>query len=463
MNASAVTFMYVLIGQLFAFSACFLLMGPRDRTVLIWISSNAVGALGIFCAIEGTGVGSTLSAIGGSLNITSGLIKAVALADPRFRVRRNRVLRICIAIGIAAAVIIAVVIDTPYRFLLLSIGLIAASVAGLVSILSNRRWLGLRPTGPFVVMIALLMAGTIAQTGNAYPFGPQTVLLDQSRIGVFNFAMYCTLIMVMQFLFLSLLMARNSRAEQAQSRREARLYTAVKVTKASLHEAEAVAEERQNLIKMLTHEVRQPLNTAQAVLQSIGNDISAPSLNATNVKSKLNNALTVLSAVTLSISNSLLGATLISNRRKAQLETVDICEVAQLAFLDVSARDRRRINLKFAQPCIFTEADPIVLRLALRNLLENAVKYSPAETPILFEITLDEASLALQFSVTNQIIDATMLDGDIFARNKRGADSRYDGDGLGLFIVNEVAAMHAGKLSYNLADDTVTFQLEIPA
>jgi signal transduction histidine kinase len=56
-----------------------------------------------------------------------------------------------------------------------------------------------------------------------------------------------------------------------------------------------------------------------------------------------------------------------------------------------------------------------------------------------------------------------MLDGDLFARNTRGADRRYGGDGLGLFIVNEVAKMHGGLLHFDIAGDKVTFRLEIPA
>ncbi len=56
-----------------------------------------------------------------------------------------------------------------------------------------------------------------------------------------------------------------------------------------------------------------------------------------------------------------------------------------------------------------------------------------------------------------------MLEGDIFARNKRGVDSRYNGDGLGLFIVKEVAEMHGGMLDHKITGDQVTFQLEIPA
>jgi signal transduction histidine kinase len=137
--------------------------------------------------------------------------------------------------------------------------------------------------------------------------------------------------------------------------------------------------------------------------------------------------------------------------------------VSQLAYLDINPSSQTRIDVQFEQPHIYAEADPIVLRLAIRNLLENAVKYSPADTPIVFKIATDEDKLGIQFSVTNNIVEMAMLDGDLFARNKRGADSRYGGDGLGLFIVNEVAKMHGGSLRYDIAGSEVTFLLEIPA
>lgn len=233
--------------------------------------------------------------------------------------------------------------------------------------------------------------------------------------------------------------------------------------KAIYDETSALSNEREQLIKMLTHEVRQPLNTAQAALQSITADVAMSELKGQSIKSKLDNTLSVLNNITLSISNSLVGATLISNRREADRKSVDVCDVSQLAYLDLNASDRIRIDLQFAQPYIYADVDPIVLRLALRNLLENAVKYSPANTPIIFKIDTDEDRLMLQFSVRNHIIDKGMLGGDIFGRNKRGVDNRYGGEGLGLFIVTEVAAMHEGTSHFDVDGNEVTFYLEIPA
>lgn len=164
----------------------------------------------------------------------------------------------------------------------------------------------------------------------------------------------------------------------------------------------------------------------------------------------------------LSISNSILGATLITHGRPSQLQSIDLCDVSQLALLDIEPLQRSRIHQKFEQPVIYTDADPIILRLAIRNLLENALKYSPSGTPILFELVTDEEKLALVIRVTNTIKDQSTLNADIFERNKRGVDSLYEGSGLGLYIVRAVAKLHNGDVSYYfLSDHQVAFELTI--
>ncbi|MFN3452417.1 MAG: sensor histidine kinase, partial [Sphingorhabdus sp.] len=163
------------------------------------------------------------------------------------------------------------------------------------------------------------------------------------------------------------------------------------------------------------------------------------------------------------ISNSILGATLITKGRPTVLEQINLCDVSQLALLDLDQSQRQRIQQSFEQPVIYADADPIVLRLAIRNLLENALKYSPADTSVLFELVADEERLAMVIRVTNELIDPAMLSDDIFERNRRGVDSQYAGYGLGLYIVKEVAEMHHGELGYHVADGKVAFELSIPA
>lgn len=453
----------VFIGQILAFSACLILLGLRDTMARLWLLSNVADIAGLLLFATTGEDAYRFWAYGGSLAISSFVLKAFVLAGGRWGGRYHRAMIVLMAISLVSAVIMSVVINTPYRMLLGVIGMGCATGATLLGILGNRRWLGLRPTGPLAFTLATAIIVLFALVGRAYPFAPQTIVFEPSATGVSNFLLMGMFSMLMQFIYLALIFARDNRTRQAIVNRETRLFSAAKINRAVLIETRALADERQNLIKMLTHEVRQPLNTAQAALQSIATDVTALKIQDVAVKAKLDNTLTVLNAITLSISNSLLGATLISKRKKPRLETINISDVAQLAYLDIDIAEQHRINFQFTEPYLYTDADPMVLRLALRNLLENAVKYSPAGTPIVFKIEANEDRLAVQFAVTNGIIDKAMLAGDIFARHKRGVDSSYNGDGLGLFIVKEVTEMHEGTLRYDIVGNEVTFVMEIPA
>jgi signal transduction histidine kinase len=58
-------------------------------------------------------------------------------------------------------------------------------------------------------------------------------------------------------------------------------------------------------------------------------------------------------------------------------------------------------SAQLEQPLIYADAAAIILRLAIRNFLENVLKYSPSGSPILFEMVTDEEKLPLVIRVTN--------------------------------------------------------------
>src|SRR6185295_14006227 len=108
------------------------------------------------------------------------------------------------------------------------------------------------------------------------------------------------------------------------------------------------------------------------------------------------------------------------------------------------------------------EADGELLGLALRQLLDNALKYSPPASSIEIRASAEDD---FRLSVTNSgsLIPAT----DrlrIFERFYRGGHARQvPGTGLGLAIVEEIAHMHGGTLSVNSSSEAgTTFTLSLP-
>lgn len=453
------------IGELAAFSFCLYCLRSKQLSVSVWLASNFVGIIGMFYAGGVFGTGSADGkAIGAALTIFGGCLKAVALSDFKFKNRRNMLANLLVIVTFGSAVIILTSSDLSHRLLYILIATCTSLLAAIGYLTANRRWLGLRPLGPVIFILSLMIIAAIVKLSNTYPLGTQTLFVDGSRAGLYNFLTLCILSVLMQVIFLVLILAQQQRQKQLQANRTARVYTISEVLKAKTRESAALAEERYQLIKMLTHEVRQPLNTAQAALMSASTSISQGKPSLSKMKQTLESTQSVLNSIVLSISNSILGATLIAGGRRAELQTMDLCEIAHLALFDINPSERERINVQLAQQHFFAEADPIVLRLAIRNLLENAIKYSPSGSPVIFKIAPDENTMMASFQVTNDLIDASMLNGDIFGRHKRGADSSYGGYGLGLYIVNEVANLHNGGLSYDIIGNSkVMFQLQIPA
>jgi hypothetical protein len=298
----------------------------------------------------------------------------------------------------------------------------------------------------------------------SYPIGNLTTfVLDQEHTPI-QVILQSILVFFIQISFIGLVIGRNARENLFRLRRSIRAQEGNKQSKMREQESASLADERYHLLKMLTHEVRQPMNSAQAALQALTQKISAGNDAPEYMKKTLENASSTLNAITLSISNSILGATLITKGRVQKLELTDVCCVVELALLDIDPIEAQRFEKKFEQPVMFTDADPIILRLGVRNLLENAAKYSPRHSKVLLKVGTDDEHLTVVISVTNETVGSSMLGPDIFNQARRGVDKKYDGYGLGLYITKEVAQLHRGSLCYQQNnDETVTFELSLPA
>ncbi|AUU82862.1 two-component system sensor histidine kinase PmrB [Leclercia adecarboxylata] len=91
------------------------------------------------------------------------------------------------------------------------------------------------------------------------------------------------------------------------------------------------------------------------------------------------------------------------------------------------------------------QGDAILLRLMLRNLLENAVRYSPAGTTI--EVAMQEVDGGTQVSVSDQGPGIDEAHRQSITEPFRRIDQRYGGSGLGLSIVQRIVQLHRGKLT----------------
>ena len=206
----------------------------------------------------------------------------------------------------------------------------------------------------------------------------------------------------------------------------------------------ALLQERTEMVDVLAHEVRQPLNNASAALQTVQAALGGVDKGFASVE--LMRAQTVLGQVLSSIDNTLAVASLLARPDPIQRADTDVDTLIAVAIADMPNGERPRIQVIRESATRTALMDMSLIRLALRNVLANALKYSPPGSPVNVRVWDSDEPLALVIDVIDlgPGIQAELLP-RLFSRGARGA-ARLSGLGLGLYIVRQVMALHGGAV-----------------
>ncbi|MBW8846256.1 MAG: PAS domain S-box protein [Burkholderiales bacterium] len=227
---------------------------------------------------------------------------------------------------------------------------------------------------------------------------------------------------------------RAELAQEQQMRRQ---------TERHVQELDQLLHERSEMLDVLAHEVRQPLNNASAALQSAAASLAGR--GERQAQDRLTRAQAVLGQVLAGVDNTLAAASLLAGGgRIARLDTdIDTLIAVTIADLPRDQRDRVVVHRHTATRTALM--DMSLLRLALRNLLSNALKYAPGVSPVTLHVMDFDEPAALQFEVADAGpgIPRELLS-RLFTRGARGG-GHESAHGLGLYIVRRVMDLHGGS------------------
>jgi signal transduction histidine kinase len=107
--------------------------------------------------------------------------------------------------------------------------------------------------------------------------------------------------------------------------------------------------------------------------------------------------------------------------------------------------------------------DRRLMRLAIRQLLDNALKYSPPKTPVSIRIHNGDSMIAMEVTDCGRGIPAAEQE-RIFERfyRSQSVKQQIPGSGLGLSIAYSIAHAHGGDLRVTSRPGETTFQLSFP-
>ena len=203
---------------------------------------------------------------------------------------------------------------------------------------------------------------------------------------------------------------------------------------------------KDDFISLVSHELRTPLTAIHGGSRLLADQREM--LDEQTQHDLLTDIVVESDRLEQMLSNMLSLTAIQAGRLEANMEPVMIAPLAKRVVSEVSARSPRHefvVDLPKSTPPI--EADPELLSQVLRNLYENAVKYSPNGGEIRTSAEVDGDRVRI--SIADQGIGiAPEHVAHVFERFRRpGADPTVRGMGLGLYLSRSLVEAQGGQIS----------------
>lgn len=227
----------------------------------------------------------------------------------------------------------------------------------------------------------------------------------------------------------------------------------------AFRERDATERRLRQFLADASHELRTPLTSIQgfAELYRLGGD--QEHIDQPTILRRIEEE----SARMKTLVEDLLLLARLDATRPVRREAVDLTVLAADACSDaVAAAPDRPVSLRAPDPVVLL-GDEDHLRQAIGNLVANALKHTPAASPLEVSATLDEGDAVVQVRDHGPGLDADALD-HAFDRFWQADAARVGkGAGLGLAIVAAIAAEHDGAASAaNAEGGGAVFTLRLP-
>jgi signal transduction histidine kinase len=232
------------------------------------------------------------------------------------------------------------------------------------------------------------------------------------------------------------------------------------IWKAAQQAVVASTRERDRLLGLLSHELRQALGAALAAERLlVHGGPAAASVHAGDVLERQLLHLSRLVETILDFSRLSIGSIELNR------SLVDVCDVAREIVEAVepdAAAKGLGITMCLPDRPQLVMGDPTRLRQALSNLLHNAVRYTPAGGRIVCSVSRYEHNISIAVSDTGPGIDPADRE-RVFEPFARGLQNGA-GLGVGLALARRIAELHGGRLTLEsgAAAHGATFLLVLP-
>jgi PAS domain S-box-containing protein len=222
--------------------------------------------------------------------------------------------------------------------------------------------------------------------------------------------------------------------------------------RARRQEAEALAESlrradraKDEFLAMLGHELRNPLGTIRNAIAVL--DASPRGEREQQVLAVVRRQAGQLARL---VDDLLDVGRLTSGKVRLQRETVDLHALARRCIEALAQSGRSAAHeVTLGGGPAYTSGDPARLEQVVNNLLDNALKYTPAGGRVTVHTATADDTITLTVRDTGRGIERELLPHvfDLFVQEPRGLDRPGGGLGLGLAVVRQLVELHGGEVA----------------
>jgi len=206
-----------------------------------------------------------------------------------------------------------------------------------------------------------------------------------------------------------------------------------------------IQQQQQNFMMAITHELKTPISVARLNLETL----QKYNLDEEKKQKIIRTTLDETSRLDFLTNNILVAAQLENSNFKAEKEELDLTALLKDCIRQFNNRFPERIFVEDIEDDTDIKGDSLLLQMLINNLLENATKYSPRESPI--STILKRTKVGIELQIKDQGIGIEETEKakifNKFYRIGSEATRKTKGTGLGLYLCRKIARDHNGDIT----------------
>ncbi len=195
--------------------------------------------------------------------------------------------------------------------------------------------------------------------------------------------------------------------------------------------------QQQNFMMAITHELKTPIAVTKLNLETL----QKRKLDESQQQRLIQNTLQEANRLNALCNNMLLASQMEAGGYRITKEEVNIGELAKDCVHDFVIRFPQRTITAIAEDELYIIGDKLLLQMGINNLIENAIKYSPKDSPVF--VTAQKESNFIKVSVKDEgkgIAEEEKT--KVFDKFYRVSNKEAKGTGLGLYLTKKIAQQH---------------------